>query len=262
MKKQIALLFFILFCVLFAVFYKKEEKRPPQYSFYKNSNQERYQAYQKKYPDLSWKEVVVRVNLGLDYPYYSHVRKSPFLNTPKVLVNKYFSLGKDYVPSDLTVLDPQYAKEGIMLVKEAKDAFSHLAEDARKEGVTIRGISSYRSYHYQELLYNRYVQSDGVEKADTYSARPGFSEHQTGLCIDVDDGNLDYESFGETESFRWMEKHAHEYGFILRYPKGKERITGYGYEAWHYRYVGPKIATALKKYSLTFDEYFMEFLAK
>ena len=90
---------------------------------------------------------------------------------------------------------------------------------------------------------------------DTYSARAGHSEHQTGLAIDVSSNNPDILSFEMSTSFKWMKEHAHEYGFILRYPKGKEDITGYMYEPWHYRYVGKEIATLLYQTGMTFDEY-------
>ena len=144
------------------------------------------------------------------------------------------------------------------LVSYAKDAFEKMSEDARKENLNIIAMSTYRSYNYQEKLYTKYVNEDGKEKADTYSARPGHSEHQTGLAVDVYNQKVNYTEFESTEEFKWLEKNAHKYGFILRYPKNKSKITGYVYEAWHYRYVGPKTATKIKKQNITYDEYYIQ----
>ena len=132
--------------------------------------------------------------------------------------------------------------------------------DAKKEGYNIRIMSSYRSYNYQEKLYNNYKNKEGKEEADKYSARPGFSEHQTGLCVDIDDKNLNYEDFYKSSSYEWMINNSYKYGFILRYPKDKENITGYIYESWHYRYVGIDIAKYIHDNNITFDEYYSKYI--
>ena len=123
---------------------------------------------------------------------------------------------------------------------------------AYEDGVSLWPISTYRSYDYQEGLYNRYVERDGQEEADRYSARPGHSEHQTGLAIDLN--SLDY-SFADTAEGRWIAAHCHEYGFILRYPQNKEAETGYRYEPWHVRYLGVGTATAVAQSGLCLEEY-------
>lgn len=238
---------------------KQKTSTVEKFPFYHKEKEERYQTYQKKNKILSWKEVIIQVNIGLDQPYYTNVSESKNLNTNKVLVNKYFYLNEEYIPENLVALDTTYSKGGIYLVEEASLAFKKLVDDAKKEGITIRAISAYRSYSYQENLYNRYVTKEGVTQADTYSARPGFSEHQTGLCVDVDDRKKNFTDFEDTQSFKWMQKNAANYGFILRFPKEKENITGYSYEAWHYRYVGVEDAIRIKEKNITFDEYYMEF---
>ena len=146
------------------------------------------------------------------------------------------------------------------LVSNAKNSFEKLAEQAKKDGYPVIAMSSYRSYEYQVNLYNRYVASDGVEAADTYSARPGYSEHQTGLCVDVYDGKIDYTNFEDSASFKWMQDNAYKYGFILRFPKDKTNITGYQYESWHYRYVGTKIAKYIHENDITLEEYYAMFI--
>ena len=137
-----------------------------------------------------------------------------------------------------------------------------MVHEARKEGYDIRVMSSYRSYQYQEKLYNDYVAVDGKEEADAYSARPGFSEHQTGLAVDIDNNLLPYTSFEQTKTYTWMINNCYKYGFILRYPKDKEEITGYNYESWHYRYVGKDIAKYIRTHNITFDEYYIKFIDK
>lgn len=143
--------------------------------------------------------------------------------------------------------------------KEAREAFNEMNVEAIKAGYELDAFSTYRSYDRQVELYNNYVARDGKVAADTYSARPGFSEHQTGLAFDIGEvGNsADYadDRFGETEAGKWLAAHAHEYGFIMRYPQGKAKITGYKYESWHFRYVGKKIATEIYKENSTLEEY-------
>jgi len=192
------------------------------------------------------------VNSNRDRAFYTEVQAS-FPELGKLmLVNKYYALANDFIPNELVSIAP-YGQ--VKLEREAAEAFKKLASDAKDEGYTIVGISGYRSYQTQVTLYQRYVSKDGKQLADTYSARAGHSEHQTGLAIDVASNNPNILTFEQSKSFDWMLEHAHEYGFILRYPEGKEHITGYKYEPWHYRFVGLDIASELKKSSMTFDEY-------
>lgn len=224
-------------------------------SFFHHNYIDRYVTYHLNNKELPLKDVITHVNIGLDYDYYENTKKSSNLYTNQILVNKYHYLEKNYVPKGLVELNEGYSKPGMYLVNEAADAYTKMAQMMKKENLTIRAISSYRSYQYQEKLYTKYLEQDGKENADRYSARPGFSEHQTGLVIDVDNEITPYEQFENTKEFAWMKDHAHEYGFIIRYPKNKELITGYTYEAWHFRYVGKEVATTIKKHNITFDEY-------
>jgi D-alanyl-D-alanine carboxypeptidase len=156
-----------------------------------------------------------------------------------MIANKTYSLPESYAPGDL--------------LSEVKEAFSVMQKAAAKEGLNIYISSGYRSYNRQVTLYNNYVKSDGVALADTYSSRPGHSEHQTGLCFDL---NTIDDSFGNTAESAWLEKHAQEYGFIIRFPKGKESYTGYQYEPWHLRYVGVELAAKIYESGLSLEEYF------
>jgi len=213
---------------------------------------DRYQVYQIKYPELSFETILERVNTNRDYPYYSNIQLSDVSLDKQVLVNKYFALSKDFIPSDMISVSPY---GNVKMVREAAEAFIELCNQAKKDGYTIMGISGYRSYETQKNLYNRYLQKDPQSVVDSYSARAGHSEHQTGLAIDVSSNNPDILTFEMSSSFKWMKDNAHLYGFIIRYQKGKEDITGYKYEPWHYRYVGKEIATLLYQSGMTFDEY-------
>ena len=222
---------------------------------------DRYIAYQEKKPKLSIEDIITQVNIGLDNDYYTNTKETPYLNTNYILSNKYLYMPEDYIPKDLEAINSAYvAKSNMKLVKEAKEQFESLAKAAKNDGYTIRAMSSYRSYDYQVNLYNNYVKQDGKKEADTYSARPGFSEHQTGLVVDVDNAKASYTDFESTKEFNWMQDNAHKYGFILRYPKDKVDITGYTYESWHYRYVGIEIATYIHEHNLTLDEYYVRFI--
>ena len=177
------------------------------------------------------------------------------VNDNTLLVNKNNEINKNYIPNDLEEINIKYANKNKFLRKEAKEHFEKLAHDANLLGYKIIAVSAYRDYDYQDKLYNNYVSTYGLEYADMCSAKAGYSEHQTGLAVDVMGSNDDYNKFSESKEFEWMKNNAHLYGFILRYPKGKENITGYKYEPWHYRYVGIDNAYKIFNNNLTLEEY-------
>ena len=229
-------------------------------SYFNNKYIDRYIAYKEKNKDLKDEEVVLHVNIGLDNDYYTNAKQATDLNKNTILVNKYNYLTEDYVPNNLESIKIYYARSGMKLVKEAKEQYEAMAKKAEKEGLKLVATSSYRDYAYQEKLYNQYAKKDGKEAADTYSGRPGYSEHQTGLAVDLYNGKELYTEFENTKEFKWMQENAHKYGFILRFPKDKEKITGYEYESWHYRYVGEKIATYIHENNLCYEEYYAMFI--
>ena len=141
---------------------------------------------------------------------------------------------------------------------EAADAFHRLVEAAAEEGIDIVMTTAYRSYEFQQILWDNYVAQKGEEEANKTSARPGESEHQTGLAADLSTSEIDYRNssdFADTEAGRWVAEHAHEFGFILRYPQDKTEITGYSYEPWHIRYVGLTAAEDIYENGLALEEY-------
>ena len=130
-----------------------------------------------------------------------------------------------------------------------------MADAAWADGISLRSVSAYRSYSQQSSTYNRWLSQDRQSSVDTYSARPGFSEHQTALALDINVASLKVH-FENTPAYAWLAEHCAEYGFVLRYPQGKEHITGYQFEPWHYRYVGVEVAQVCMDRGLTLEEYF------
>ena len=238
------------------------EKAKKDLAYYKDEYEDAYKEYREKNKDLSIEKVIINVNIGLNYDYYTHTKATKDLNTNTILVNKYNYLTEDYVPENLQTVDKKYSSKTLQLVDYAKEAFEELSEAASKENYTFLAMSSYRSYQYQYNLYNRYVNTDGIEAADTYSARPGYSEHQTGLAVDVYNGKEDFTNFEKTKEYNWMQDNAYKFGFILRFPKDKVLETGYQYESWHYRYVGKEIAKYIHDNNLCFEEYYATHLIK
>jgi D-alanyl-D-alanine carboxypeptidase len=230
-----------------------------QSRFYRADRLSRYVDYIEKNPDVDVQKAVVFVNADLDKPFYTDIRVVSQPEAILVLCNKYNSLPADYEPKDLVNVGGGY-----LLRAEAAAAYREMMRAASRQNLAFQLRSAYRSYAYQQRIYNRYVRSDGSSKADTYSARPGHSEHQTGLSFDitqpVSGGNLSSANFDKTPQFSWLGKHAHEYGFILRYPAAKTHITGFVYEPWHYRYVGKEVAKQIHEQGLTFDEYVAMYL--
>ena len=187
--------------------------------------------------------------------FYKDVNTIYSPTTYDFIVNKNNKLTNDYVPSDLELIDNEYAYEDKYLRHEAKVAFEKMASNAKRDGFNIIAVSTYRSYDYQDKLYNGYVKDKGFYYADMASARKGHSEHQTGLAVDVSNNTLDYDNFENTKEFTWMINNSYKYGFILRYPKAKFHITGFKYEPWHYRYVGDDAAKYIHDNDITLEEY-------
>lgn len=178
-----------------------------------------------------------------------------------VVVNKTYYMPPNYVPKNLVYPNvPFIFKKKVEKRKmriEAAKALEKMFAAAKKDRIYLSGVSGYRSYTTQKALFDRYVKRDGYEKARTYSAIPGTSEHQTGLAIDVSGSSGKCAAapcFANTKEAKWLNKNSAKYGFIIRYPKGKESITGYRYEPWHLRYVG-NISKPIKAHGITLEEY-------
>ena len=218
------------------------------------SKYERYEAYLKD-NEYDLKDVVTYVNINLDLKPYTDTLEVDDPNSLNVLVNKYNYLPNGYSPSDLIYLDGAYGNK-VPVREILKDDFLKLQKTAKEEiGINLMPTTAYRNFSFQTTLYNNYVASDGKEKADTYSARPGYSEHQTGLAIDLRNTVLPSNIRLTDENFDWLLNNAYKFGFIIRFPKEKEFITGYQFENWHIRYVGESTAKIIYENNLTLEEY-------
>lgn len=212
---------------------------------------ERYTAWAELCPELEMAEVVLQVNLDLDRAPYDSPRTVDGPDSLTVLVNKHNALPQDYVP-ELERLGADYGSGSLR--PEAARAFREMADAAREDGISLHSVSAYRSYQHQESTYHRYLTQYRRKTVDTFSARPGHSEHQTGLALDINTART-RDHFENTPAFAWLREHCAQYGFILRYDQGKEAITGYRFEPWHYRYVGTEIAQVCMERGLSYEEY-------
>jgi len=178
----------------------------------------------------------------------------------RALVDKRHSLPAGYAPDDLVTLTEgsyRVSRGGLTLRRAAAAALDEMAKAARADGVTLVASSTYRSYDYQTQVYNRNVREMGQEAADRESARPGHSQHQTGLVVDF--GSID-DSFAATAAGRWMTANASRFGWSLSFPDGYEAVTGYRWESWHYRYVGKGLAAFIDNYFDGIQQYALRFL--
>ena len=223
-----------------------------------------YIEYMNNNKDLSSSEIVRNINIHLDKNFYEDTEKANTTLDTTLLVNKHYLLDKDYIPDDLVNVSQNYAwgEVGSQKVREiAYNAFLDMWNAANEEGYYLMINSSYRSYEDQEIVYNNYKNSSGERFADSIAARPGSSEHQTGLALDIfSKTNTNKNTFSQTDEAKWLKENAHNFGFILRYPEDKVDITGYSFESWHYRYVGVDIATYIYENDITYEEYYAYFL--
>ena len=213
--------------------------------------------------EKDFSDIVAIVNVGSNKNWYEKTKKTTINLEEKMLVNKFNYLTKDYKPNDLIAISNNYAYgTNQALRKIAYDAYIEMFNSAKEDGITLIINSSYRSYEEQQSIYEDYSKWYGEEKANLIAAKPGFSEHQSGFAVDIQTFNSTRTSFETSDAFNWLNKNAYKFGFILRFPKGKEYLTGYEYESWHYRYVGKDIAKYIQKNQITYDEYYAYFLDK
>lgn len=183
--------------------------------------------------------------------------------SPWWVVNKTRPLPEDYVPAEMRSPNMRLRwaddAESMQVSTQAVGDLEALNQAAKQAGIELMLVSAYRSASYQRQLYEGYVRSAGQEEADRFSARPGVSDHQTGLVVDLGrpDGECEIEEcFADTKEGKWLAANAYKFGFILRYPEGKEDITGYLYEPWHFRWVGKELAAEIHQTKQTLEEFF------
>jgi len=224
-----------------------------------------YIKYKKDNKRKSFSDVVSIVNVGANKEWYDKksIKDADINKKELMLVNKFYILSEDFEPENITDISLSYSYSGNRVAKVANDAYIDMANSAKEDGVILLANSTYRTYTRQDEIYKDFYYSKGISYADAYAARPGHSEHQTGLALDIfTNGTSTTENFEESDAYKWLIDNAYKFGFILRYPKGKEYLTGYNYESWHYRYVGKDVAKEIKELDITFDEYYAYFIEK
>ncbi len=230
--------------------------------YYIDDYLKKYLDYYEKNKDLSFSEIITRINTHLDDEFYTNTEKTDDTLGKFVILNKHYYSDENYKGLNLIDVDSEYNlyNTSFKLSKECYEAFLKMYNDAKEQGYAFKINSAYRSYEKQIKIYQGWVNKDGVKLADTYSARAGFSEHQTGYAFDVRDYPFTNDDYSKTKSFTWVSENAYKYGFIIRFPKDKEYITGYQYEPWHYRYCGIECATYIHNNNITFEEYYEYFI--
>ena len=223
----------------------------------KLDNYDRYVKYEEETAEDE-EIVVMYVNLDMDKEDYTDsILVDKF--SPTMLVNKHHHLDKKFVPENLVNISTKYASDkDLKCSKVALDAFIEMSKAAEKEGYGIIVNSAYRSYQDQVDLVELYLNTYGQAYVDKYVAKPGYSEHQTGLAFDI--GSKSANVFANSKEYKWMLENAYKYGFILRFTKAYEDITGFRNEPWHYRYVGKKAAKKIYDEDMTLEEYYVKFL--
>lgn len=225
-------------------------------TYFMEKNLSRYLSYQKKNTKKDMSDIVASVNTDTDRPFYTNTKDTDMSKKDLILVNKYYKISKDIEAPTVVTISNKYAYANNQIKEDIYPYFKEMCESALTENIKLIANSGYRSYESQEKIYKAYEDSKGSEYADQYAAKQGFSEHQTGLTIDIIAVGTNRNTFEASPAFAWLQEHAAEFGFILRFPKGKEHLTGYEYESWHYRYVGKDVAQKIKKLDITFDEYY------
>jgi D-alanyl-D-alanine carboxypeptidase len=229
--------------------------------YYLSKNLEKYINYKKENENKKLKEIISIINTNRDSKFYENTKDTKVELNELMLVNKYNKLDKTYKPEKIITIPIAYAYSGVEASEQGLEYYKEMHNAAKKEGINLVISSAYRSYDEQQETYDEYEKIKG-DKIDTYAARPGHSEHQTGLAFDILTLGVKTTEFDTTKEFNWLQENSYKYGFILRYPKGKESITGFDYESWHYRYVGKEAAKKIHDEGITFDEYYAYYVEK
>ncbi len=226
-------------------------------------NFERYVEYKKSHEETSYSDVIAIINVNASAGWYNETRPSDPSKEYLVIVNKFYKLEPEYKRIDLKNVNLAYAYADNKAAEIVIENFEKMKNDLEKEiDVHLMINSSYRNYKNQEEVYNNYKMVS-FNYAEKYSVRPGHSEHQTGLAIDITSlENPSANAFVESDEYAWLKDNCYKYGFILRYPKDKEYLTGFSNESRHFRYVGKDAATVIHNENITFDEYYAYYIEK
>jgi len=235
-------------------------------------NIDKYIEFEKEYKKINENEkieekfenIIAMVNVSANKEWYTEPVLTDISKDKTILVNKFHYLPEDYdkqIENKIVKIKNWYAYGDRKIIDEVYEKYIKMYNDAKKLGLDLIINSAYRTKENQTKIYEDYKEDSGTTYADSYAARPGFSEHQTGLALDI--FTPDYarmSTFHLSEEYKWLASNSYKYGFIMRYPEGKEHITGYAYESWHFRYLGIDLATKVYESGLTYDEYYAYYL--
>ncbi len=223
----------------------------------------KYVEYYNENSNLDYTRVVAIVNVHANEGWYNIEYETDINKGYTMLVNKFYHLNNDYKRTDLVDFNLKYAYAENSAAEIVVEKYDEMQAKVKELfGVQLMINSSYRSYEDQEIVYKE-RQKVSTKYADSVAARPGHSEHQTGLGVDITSlSHHSGEAFGESEEGKWVKENCYKYGFIIRYPEGKEDITGYDNEPWHFRYVGEEVAKKIYEEQITFDEYYAYYIEK
>lgn len=230
--------------------------------YFKAKNIERYDSYSKKNQNYNKDDVVMYVEIGLDVEFYTNINTITDYKDTTALVNKYNMIDENATFDDIVTIPKPYSSDGTRKIRSViYDDLIKMIDDAKKDGITLYVVSGFRTWSQQNSLFNNSKNKNGINYALKYSAKPGHSEHQLGLAVDLNTAD-ENKHFENSKEYKWLKENSYKYGFVERYPKGKEFITGYAFEPWHYRFLGIEIATKMIEENITYEEYLVKYNQK
>ncbi len=223
--------------------------------YFRKDRLDEYLEYYKNNKSLSSSEIVAKINTYTNLEPYEKIFDADTSKNELMLVNKYYKLNDDYKP-DVELISSQYSYSGKYASKTIIESIQNLIDAAKEDNLKLIVSAGYRSYKDQEDIYESYKLNNGIREADENVSRPGHSDYQTGLAVDIEPYAKYIENVNESEEYQWLINNMHRFGFIQRFPEGKESITGFKYSAWHLRYVGVEAATFIHDNNITLEEYY------
>jgi D-alanyl-D-alanine carboxypeptidase len=221
-----------------------------------------YLAYKEKYKKKEYNEIVQIVNVEMHIDWLDNQKETDTSKNELMLVNRIYGLSEDYVPSDLVDVPIKYAYAGKKLSNFVLQETIKLIEEAKNYNYNFVVSDGYRSYEDQKKMYDSYVDAIGVSETDEFVARPGHSEHQSGLILELKPYNKVISDVSTNEEYLWLRENAHKFGFIFRYNKEHEKLTGFSSFTWKIRYVGVEAATTIYNEGICFEEYYAYYVGE
>lgn len=221
-----------------------------------------YLEYKDKYKKKSYNEIVQTVNVEMHIDWLDNQKETDISKKELMIVNRIYGLNESYVPEDLVDVPVKYAYAGKKLSNSVLQEVIKLIEEGKKSNFNFVVSDGYRSYEDQKKMYDSYADSIGVSETDEFVARPGHSEHQSGLLLELKPYNKIISDVSTNEEYLWLRENAHRFGFIFRYNKEHEKLTGFSSFTWKIRYVGVEAATTIYNEGICFEEYYAYFVGE